>query len=194
MSTTFDDVTKALGRGVSRREALRLLAGAAAGGVLGMMGLRKASAAPSSCSVFCSQFHGAAHAQCLATCKACGGPSGVCGGPFTGGFICCANGGVCCVNCPGQGPCTAHCCPAGTTQCCGDQCCTSGQNCCSFAPGTPSVCCAFDQPCCQNPTTGAATCCAAGQVCCGPAGCCPSGETCGFGPSGPCCTATGVCP
>ncbi len=35
----FDDLTKALARGVSRRDALKLLGGSAAGGLLALLGV-----------------------------------------------------------------------------------------------------------------------------------------------------------
>src|SRR3712207_4230881 len=45
----FDDLTRALATGMSRRQALKSLAGGAAGGLLAFLGVGKAAAAPPGC-------------------------------------------------------------------------------------------------------------------------------------------------
>jgi hypothetical protein len=73
VATKFDDLSKALASGVSRRQALRLIAGGVGGTVLAAVGVGRAKAAVNPCSAFCATFHGAAHSECMQACKACGG-------------------------------------------------------------------------------------------------------------------------
>jgi hypothetical protein len=111
MANRIDDLSKALATGVPRRHALRLAVVSVAGGVLGVLSAKEASAAPNECSVFCSFAApaGPARASCKQACRKCG-PEGVCveltslGIPSS--FFCCAEGETCC---PGLG-----CCPEGT--------------------------------------------------------------------------------
>jgi hypothetical protein len=212
VTSKFDDLSKALADGVSRRQALRLIAGGLGGTVLASVGVGRAKAAVSPCSAFCATFHGAAHAECMQTCKECGsdvtrlcatqfpvqsvtccpgpGPVSCCGGP-NGSVTCCPSHSNCCFGFPGN---SVTCCPAATPLCC-------------TAPNGTSACCAGNQECCADPSGNAvccdrgtccfgAGCCSSGEVCCGPAGCCSSGQVCCFGPTGPsCCTpgSAGCC-
>jgi hypothetical protein len=198
VTTSFDDMSRALASGVSRRQALRLIAGGVGGTVLASAGMGRARAAVNPCSVYCANFHGAAHAQCLQTCKACGsdtsrlcgGPAGVTCCPGPGPVTCCFgnNGVTCCPTgsscCGGFGGAAVTCCPSTAAVCC------QGQN-----PATTACCSSFNQ-CCSD-ASGNALCCGSGETCCFGVGCCPSGQVCCFTPTtGPfCCTpgTTGCC-
>src|SRR3954447_26137414 len=117
----FDDLTKSLAVGASRRRFVRGLVGGVAGAFAAAFG-RGASAAPSACSVYCADQPGPRKAACKQACRACGSdPSQVCHNFDTGEFACCPEGqgcfaGVCCES-PDQvcfGPNGAVCCEAGT--------------------------------------------------------------------------------
>jgi hypothetical protein len=125
MSTHFDDLSKALASGVSRRDALRMLGGSLLGAGLLAIGRGTAKAAPSPCAILCGKTaftSGPAHAQCLQACRECGedvtrvciSPTGaVCCGQGQGCFFNCNTGApACCAestNCPGS--CAGTCCP-----------------------------------------------------------------------------------
>ena len=126
MANQFDEFSKTLGKSTSRREALKLLGGGLAGGLLAALGVGSAAAAPDRCSVFCQGFgiRGAALAQCKQACKKCGGDtSRLCGSDYNNNFTCCPSGqgcffncnvnsSTCCeedVNCSGS--CAGTCCP-----------------------------------------------------------------------------------
>lgn len=193
MSTSFDDVSKALASGVSRRHALKLMAGGVGGTVLASMGLGRARAAVSSCAAFCANFHGAAHAQCMQTCKDCGSDvTRLCANYFPAPSVTC---------CPGPGPVTCcfgpngatTCCPTNST-CCGGPpgttvtCCPSTMPACCSGPSGTTACCDSYQHCC-NDASGNAVCCSTGETCCYGVGCCAAGDICCFAPTGPfCCT------
>jgi hypothetical protein len=96
----FDDFARTLASGVSRRRALRLLGGGVAVSLGALVGVGRARAAPSSCSVFCANLSGPQKAACKQACRACGGDvSRVCSQPAPGGgaaqFVCCPEGTVC---------------------------------------------------------------------------------------------------
>lgn len=85
----FDEVTRALATGISRRTVLRRLGVGVVGLGLAAIGRRTSRAAPTACAVFCADQPGARGAQCRQTCKACaGGPSAVCFNPVTSSFSC----------------------------------------------------------------------------------------------------------
>jgi hypothetical protein len=175
MTSTFDDMSKVLASGVSRRDALKLIGGTVGGSALAALGIGRARAAVSSCAAFCANFHGAAHAQCMQTCKQCGSdPSRLC---FNFG----PSPSVTC--CPGPGPVTCCSGPNGSTTCC-----PSGSNCCfAFATNT-TTCCPSGTHCCQSFDGTSTTCCANGAMCCD-ATCCIAGDVCCSAPGGPfCCT------
>jgi hypothetical protein len=97
MANQFDELSKSLAKGMSRRQALRWIGGVA-GAALASLGVGQAAAAPSPCAVFCSFLHGAAHASCVQACKQCGADiSRVCVNPA--GSVCCPSGQVCCFDC-----------------------------------------------------------------------------------------------
>jgi hypothetical protein len=153
MTDRLDEFSKDLARGTTRREALRRIGAAIAGAMLAATGLDRATAAPSRCAVFCSQFPaGPRRASCMQACSKCKGQvSRIC---FTEtGAICCPQGGHCCVD---QQTGVATCCP-NTQQCCGGSCCEGG--------------------CCFDPETGEAFCCPSGHSCCG-GSCCEGGGCC----------------
>lgn len=206
MTGMFDEFSKTLARDVPRRDALRLLGGSLAGAALGLFGRETAFGSPSPCAVYCANFHGAAHAQCLQVCKACGsdtsrlcsgfsaggpgpvtccpgpGPVTCCSGP-NGGVTCCQAGTSCCGGFPGG---NIICCPSGSICCSGPTgaatCCAAPTTFCCGSPSGSTTCCDSPQHCCTD-ASGNATCCSGQQVCCGLAGCCPTGQVCCFDPT-----------
>ena len=164
MAMSFDDLSRALAKGVTRRQAVKLVGGAVVGGLLTTLHLDSVRAAPDPCNVFCGKTantSGAAHAACVQACHKCGGNvQNLCFGPTS--VTCCQNGTIC-ANGQCQTPftCSGHGCgvacpsPAGgcgcvttaegTTACVQEMCtftsCTSSADC-----GAGSVC--FTERCC----------------------------------------------
>jgi len=169
MANQFDELSKALAAGISRREALRRIGSGLVGATLAALGLGKADAAPNPCSVFCSKNFppGPARAACLQACRQCGADvSRVCFGATNA--ICCAPDSSCCNSSTGS----AFCCPE-HGNCCGDGCCSAGQNCCLGSSGF--FCC--EGECCGDNCCGPGTFCQDGQ--CIPQGTCLSETICG---------------
>ncbi len=151
MAYQLDELSKALASGVSRRDVLKRIGAGLTGAVLASVGTRRATAAPSTCAVFCAEVtqSGPANAQCRQACRQCGNdPSLLCGG-FGRPFICCAPNSSCCFSQTGE-----FCCPSGT-ECCGEGCCASGT--CCFTQDGPT-CCPSGQTCAYDPNTGTGTC------------------------------------
>src|SRR2546427_532531 len=126
MANGFDEISKVIASGISRREALRRIGGGLVGATLAALGVGQAAAAPSSCSVFCGKnafTSGPLHAACLQACHKCGGD--------TTRVCCTASGCVCC--------------PSG--QICGFNCNTNQSTCCtgSTIPGCQGTC---ENTCC----------------------------------------------
>src|SRR5438046_840669 len=96
----FDELSKALANGLSRREALRRLGGGLLGAALAALGLDEAKAAPIPCAEACSQHFppGPVWAACRReACQKCNGEiTRVCFGQTNA--ICCAPGSSCCVH------------------------------------------------------------------------------------------------
>jgi len=120
MANQFDELSKALASGVSRREALRRFGVGLAGALLASAGVRKASAAPSACAVICGKnagISGPLHATCLQACRQCEADvTRICigYGPFgPSQVICCPEGRTCCFDIAGR----PTCCPEGRTCC-----------------------------------------------------------------------------
>jgi hypothetical protein len=188
----FDDLTRALARGTSRRQALKLLGGSLAGGLLAFLGVGEA-AADNLCKPIgkkcnkTSQCCGVANATvtCNGTCQvgACkagfgncdDNPANGCETPLNTNTNCGACGNACtedqtcqdgkCVSvCPPSPACsdTCHCDPGQT---CVNGTCCSGQVC-------GSTCCDFFETCCGS------TCCGFGQTCVNGT-CCFSSQVCG---------------
>jgi hypothetical protein len=144
MAKSFDEISKTLSSGVSRRTALRLMGAGVGGAALAALGLGEAKAAPNQCAAFCSFFHGAFQATCRQACQKCGSnPNNLCfsfspsgGGPPTG--VTCCQGGFCC--------------PSATNT----SCCQPGMICCN---ALNSVCCdPATSTCSIDQTTGNASC------------------------------------
>jgi hypothetical protein len=207
----FEELSKALARGVSRRKALRLVAASVASGVLSGLGLGHVRAAPNRCAQACAfEPKGPRQAACKQACKRCGGDlSRVC---FGTEIICCPPDSVCC-----DGPAGTTCCAEGE-QCCGGTCveeCPEGSfldpETCECVPFSTCTTCA-DNPCgvdplavCgENPQSGFCLCaqtvdetCACVQPICGDLCAmstdCPEGfacivdECCGFATCAPLC-------
>lgn len=169
VATNFEDLSRALATGVSRRQAVKLMGGAVAGSVLAVMHLGRAEAAPSTCAVFCGKTafnSGPAHAQCLQACKQCGGDvQSLCQGPT--GVTCCQNGTVC-------GPVTRTCVPPCTCDSftpCGAQGCL-----CVTTTENASACIV---PTCTEITCTSSADCGAGYVCFqSTSSCCGAGNFC----------------
>jgi len=142
-SSRFDELTKALARPTSRRQALKGALGALVGGVVAtFLPGRAALADTSACAHFCDSVFGAdtpAAMQCISDaahhkglCFSCGpaspgGTQSICC-PTNGSgtcssyssATCCASGHLCCSGtCPSGGVCsgTTCVCPSGQTNC-----------------------------------------------------------------------------
>ena len=136
----FDEITKALASGTSRRTVLRRLGAGLAGLGLAATGRGAAQAAPNQCAAVCDQLfdEGPAQATCKQVCESCpGGVSDLCPGTTNGvtTVTCCGRDTVCC---PG-----GACCDPRTEMCCGSTCCPISLKdrvvCCLEA--TEPVCC-----------------------------------------------------
>jgi hypothetical protein len=158
MNERFDELAKALAQGVSRREAMRLVAGGLAGALLASLGYKRAWAGSIDCGQFCGARFNARTAKkqfgkCAASCDDCqaGGGTPCSANPSMGTVTCCSSGQVCqagqCVtplctggDAPQTGTCSgsnATCvCPAGSFCCQGSgtsaqvfKCCPAGLSC-----------------------------------------------------------------
>jgi hypothetical protein len=118
----FDDLTRALARGTSRRQALKLLGGSLAGGLLAVLGVGEA----------------AADDTCKPIGKKCKKNSQCCSGN-------CANG-TCAPTCPSANVCGSTCltAPCDANQCltCDPTSGTCASNCTSDQTCSNGVCCA----------------------------------------------------
>ena len=185
MRMQFDQVSKAVAAGLTRRRLMELAGVGVGGGVLAAATPTAFAAGPSSCAVFCGKTSfssGPAHAACLRACKQChGNVSGICTGPA--GSVCCAPGTSCCVTAAGA----ATCCPAGQaciggtcavppSYCiptCADTCAGSTTSCLqTCAGGTPGCACvstvegnACVQEICTFVTCTSSADCGPGSVC-----------------------------
>ena len=183
----FDEWTKDLARGVSRREALRRLGGGLAAMLLSAVGLNTAWGAPPSrppkCSDYCNTLPTPQRANCNNACKQCGGNTqNICPSRDSDKVACCSQGTGCC-----SGSCTTlgtnqNCAACGDT-CAGGQSCVNGACQCpsgsAFCPNGGSTCCPTTQACCNG------VCCNAGEACVG--GSCVAKATC----SGDACNGSG---
>jgi hypothetical protein len=170
MALEFDELSKALARGLPRREVLRRIGSGLASAALTTFSFGKANAAPSPCAVFCSgQFPpGPRRASCQQACRQCNADvSRVCFGATN--TICCPPGGSCCGSSTGA----VFCCPP-ETSCCFEICCPVDQPCCFGADG--AFCCPPETSCCDG------ICCPSGTFCdngeCVEVGFCATGGTC----------------
>ena len=158
----FEELTKTLAGATTRRQALRAMAVATIGGVVGIGTAGTAFASNSDCAKFCASVFGAntpAANQCTSDaahkkglCYTCG-PSSP-GGGVTPADICCAR--------TSSGYCASYtgaaCCASGLT-------CQNGQ-CVTVCPPSGSVnagTCAQDSDCCSGNCTNG-YCCDAGRV------------------------------
>lgn len=194
----FDDLTRTLAAGASRRRVLGALGGLAAA----VLGRGPAQAAPSNCAVGCANLKGPQKAACGQACRQCGGDFNrvcVAEGPFgPTGFTCCP-AGTFCVFGPGI------CCPEGADVCFDADgnatCCPEGTFCdvetgqcgppaaCDAASGCFGGACA--QGCfCVTDTEGQGACVSGAFADCGAPPCETSAE-CGDG--GHCVDATECC-
>jgi hypothetical protein len=179
----FDDLTRRLATTITRRGALRTLAGglAAAGAALTHRG---ATAAPNTCAVGCAGLPGPQKAACKQACKACGGDfDRVCTqfGPVgPTGFTCCPEGTVCdeftgeCIEitiCPTGEP--AESCAAGITTDCGE-----GGACALVDDADADDCLCVERACTEIPCTTDADCADSGGVCATIPGCCAEATFC----------------
>ena len=161
MASLVDEAARILAGPTPRRQALKLLAGALAGGILGTLGARRARA----------QVAPDAFGRC---------PGGVAPCSYGGHTFCVSRGKTCCGDTSGCNS-TQTCCTTGArpfcansgTTCCGNTACSnSTQTCCSTA--TTPFCAAKGTTCCGS------TSCTSGQTCCSGA-CCAAGQTCSNG-------------
>ncbi len=141
----FDQVTKALAAGTSRRAVLRAALGGMSVGLLGLAGLAEAGAAGKrSCVEGCKKQFGSGRkrGQCISSCaKAKGGDTPpapeFCGGfgnlPCPEGFVCVDNPRDDCDPAAGGADCGGICVPGGVT--CGETTCPEGVPCCNPSCG-----------------------------------------------------------
>ncbi len=164
MRYLLDDVARTLAGPMPRRQALRLLGGALAGGILGVLGVKQAGAQQNerdrgdrcggtTCTrsqkccnnSFCIPSTGvccgtSATSSCTGTQKCCTtGPTPFC---IPGSGVCCgASAGTSCASgrkcCPGSNFCAQN-----NDICCGTTSCNGNRVCCN------SVCCGNNQVCC----------------------------------------------
>jgi hypothetical protein len=107
-----------------RRQSLRLLGAAIAGGVFSPLGTAW-GAGPDPCKAFCNQCPKSKRSQCLSACRACNGNTSRLGGSC-GNYVCCPSAvcnGVCSdlTSDPNCGACGNDCRDYGET-CCGTYC------------------------------------------------------------------------
>jgi hypothetical protein len=178
----FDELTKALAAGVSRRRFV----GIAASGVAAVAALfrREAGAAPSRCAVGCAGLPGPQKAACTQACRRCGGDfDRVCSefGPFgPTSFTCCPEGTFCNFE---LGVCEAlTICPTGETaeNCFADITtnCGEGGVCALVEHADAQDCVCVERECTFIPCTTDADCTESGGVCATIPGCCPETTFC----------------
>ena len=138
MQSVFDDVARILASPLPRRQALKLVGGALAGGVLGALGVNPAAAQSNATKCKIGTF------ACGTGC--CSSNTQTCCTTGTSPF-CVSKGKICC----GSTSCSNNqtCCTTGSKPFCA----TKGKTCCG------STSCSSDQTCCNG------TCCAKGQKC-----------------------------
>ncbi len=212
----FDDLTRALASGTSRRTMLKRIAGGAAGATLAMMGADTLAAKcrdigkpcqsdAQCCSRFCSPDFKCA---CPAGTDVCNGECVTC----TGGQV--VNPTTCACQCPtGTTLCNGQCVDLQTDEnncgACGETClnnglcggggcfcptpsfyCSNSDACCvsgqTCSTSSPSGCCAFSAQPCNDDTP----CCSTTQTCSATTGLCcsPFGEFCSL--NSQCCSGT----
>lgn len=153
MRAHFDEFSKAVATGLTRRRLMELAGIGVGGGMLASVTPAAFAKGPSSCSVFCGKTAftgGPGHASCLQACHACEGDvTRVCTG--LAGSICCAPGATCCIGATGA----ATCCPAGQI-CAGGVCVTPPKYCVPTCSDT----CAGSATSCLQPCAGGTIGCA----------------------------------
>ena len=194
----FDELTKALATTTSRRQALKTIAAATIGSLLGLGGGDLAFAKNKTCAQWCASVFGdntAADEQCAADAAHHTGLCYTCGPASPGGTqsICCPQNS--------DGTCTSYssatCCGRSAT-CLNGSCCPTANVCgstCLAAPCDSSQCLTCDSSsgtcvgCPQGQTCQDGTCCIAGGGSCSAGTDCCSGNCC----QGTCCDACSTC-
>jgi hypothetical protein len=136
MPYLIDDVARILASPMPRREALRLVGGALAGGILGTLGLRHAAA---------QRKDDPDDEKCRAGTTKCG-------------TRCCSGAQVCCQETDFR----PFCATAGKT-CCGSTACVSGQTCCRTS--SRPFCATAGKTCCGRTACDKDDVCCNGQCC-----------------------------
>ena len=188
----FDDLTRALAAGTSRRRVLKGLLGGAAGAALGSLGLgRGAAAAPRPVGATCIRADHCASGLCDQRTRRCVCPPGLaaCNGACLDPVAFRtdpANCGACGAGCPGAANATATC--AGGA--CATVCLPGFKRCAPTGPCLPETVCCVPADCppptagtCQGTPTCAANACgfvpaASGTVCRAAGGVCGAAEVC----------------
>ncbi len=203
MSELFDDVTRVVAAPISRRQALKLIAGALGAVILNrFFGASKRAMAEDYCDWIiythpCADICCRDDYYCASTTLLNGADTyGICCYQ-TGTHLCSAGGyGWCCDNdkecgierftcgacVSGYETCGSACCNTGAGETCCDPdhsvCCTTGEECC-FDASDAGTCCSGGTECVPVSATGwppGHVCCPADQACIGQ--CCPPGELC----------------
>ncbi len=173
MSSFFDNMARALGSGMSRRQALRRVGGLFAGAALGAVGLggRASGDTLNNCNTFCKKYPAMKDfLACRSKCLTCSTAAQTCGSPASG--FTCVNFQTDNNNC---GSCNTACftsvqiCSSGTCVNCG----VIGQPCCSGSTCLPGGVC--NGGICQMPMCFGQPC---GNLPEGIGGSCPPGCTC----------------
>lgn len=166
-ASNFDELTKALASTTSRRQALKTIATASIGSLLGLGGIRTAFGKNKNCAHFCAAVFGAntpAANQCTndaahgsGLCFRCGSadPSQICCVRNTMGYCSSYTGAQC---------------PCNSAQC---QTCDSIEGACVGCPSGQTCCSGTCAGCCSNSD------CSTGQVCHNGSCCEPCGPPCG---------------
>src|SRR5262245_47938029 len=167
MAEHFDELTKDLASGVSRRDALKRFVGGIFGGLLAAVGLTKTAGAqaPGTCPAYCRSLginpgNGNAFGKCVSNCSNCR----LAGGTECGASGCC-HGNEVCQNGTCVVPHTCNTCDV-NTPCNSAIPCEGNGNCNCWVRSDKSGCwCGPLDPCANHQPCGPGDSCPDGQVC-----------------------------
>lgn len=152
----FDDLARLVAQKTSRRQVLKVLAGAALGGMFANRLSPALAAGAGGCATYCNQVFGedtAATTQCIQDAKRGTGLCYTCGPASTGGGV--SPSSICCTR-NSSNYCTSYSGSGGATCCSSSQTCTNG-TCTAVCTTAYQGPCTSSSQCCQ-PTKGTAIC------------------------------------